>query len=115
MVFCAAGPVTVISNGEQGVHGVRAHASLHTSAHVLADQARHQLFLQQVIHAVVDMGTAVNLFSGNMGSGHTYILISGVIGNVIALFHYIGPAFDPVSQVPFSAFFSVGAVNTSAV
>ena len=43
MVLGAAGLVTVIGDGEQGVHGVRSHTALHASAHAVADQTRHQL------------------------------------------------------------------------
>ena len=37
VVLCTAGLVTVIGDGKQGVHGVRAHAALHASAYPVAD------------------------------------------------------------------------------
>ena len=59
MILGAAGLVAVIGDGEQGVHGVGAHAALHAAAHPVTDQTGHELLLQQVIHALVDMGAAV--------------------------------------------------------
>ena len=43
VVLGAAGFITVICHGVQGVHGVRSHTALHASAHAVADQTRHQL------------------------------------------------------------------------
>ena len=63
----------------------------------------------------MDMGAAVDGFPGNMGRGHTDICIIRVIGSVVALLHYIGPAFHPVSQVPFRAFLAVGTVHAFSI
>ena len=114
VVLGAAGLVAVIGDGEQSVHGVSAHAALHAAAHPVTDQTGHELLLQQVIHALVDVGAAV--VNGAVGIlDHAHISILGIVGGVVALLHDIGAAHDPVGQVTLCALLAVGTVDLLAV
>ena len=115
VVLGAAGLVAVVGDGEQGVEGVRAHAALHTAAHPVADQAGHQLLLQQVLLGVVDMGGTVDGVAGQVAGDGAHVGVAGVVGRVIALLHDIGAAHDPVGQVALRALLAVGTVQLLAV
>ena len=114
VVLSAAGLVAVVGDGEQSVEGVRAHAALHTAAHTVADQAGHQLLLQQVLLGAVDVGAAVDdltLHAGDLGLGQADVGVGRIVGSVVALLHDIGAALDPVGQVTLRALLAVGAVD----
>ncbi len=118
VVLGAAGLVAVIGHGIQRVDGVGAHAALHTAADAVADETGHELLLEQVFLAVVDVGAAVDdgaLHAGDVGLGKADIRIAGVVRRVIALLHDIGAADDPVREIAAFALDAVGAVNFLAV
>ena len=61
------------------------------------------------------MGASVDLFPGYVGGGDAYIRIVGIIGHIITLLHYIGAALDPVGQITFRTFLSIGTVHACSV
>ena len=114
VVLSAAGLVAVVGDGVQGVHGVGTHAALHAAAHTVADQAGHQLLLQQVLLGAVDVGATVDdltLHAGDLGLGQADVGVGRIVGSVVALLHDIGAALDPVGQVTLRALLAVGAVD----
>ena len=115
MILGAAGLIAVIGDGEQGVQSVGAHAALHAAAHAVADQAGHELLLQQVLLGVMDMGGTVNGVAGDMTGGGADVGVSGVIGSLVALAHDVGAAHDPVGQIALSALLAVGTVQLLSV
>ena len=47
---------------------------------------------------MMNVGAAINFFAGQMGSGHTHILVSRIVRNVIALLHYPEATLIPGSH-----------------
>ena len=115
VILGTAGLVAVVGDGEQSVEGVRAHAALHTAAHTVADQAGHQLLLQQVLLGVVDMGGTVDGVAGQVARDGAHVGVTGVVGGVIALLHDISAAHDPIGQVALRALLTVGTVQLLAM
>ena len=113
VIVCATCLITVICYRIQSVHCICTHASLHTSAYSVADQTSHQLFLQQIVDRLVDMAASVVYAIFVVDNAN--ICIIRVICCVIALFHNISAAFNPVSQISFSTLFSVRTVNLLSV
>ena len=76
--FMVVGPhrlVDLISNGIGGVHGIKANAALIAGTGFLRDHPQHLHLFNQVISALVNMGKAVDFFTGQMGCGSHHILI----------------------------------------
>ena len=61
------------------------------------------------------MGGAVDVVAGDMALSHADVLITGIVGGLIALAHNIGAADDPVSQIAALALDAVGAVDLLTV
>ena len=114
MILGAAGLITVVGDGEQGVQGVRAHAALHTSADTVADQTGHELLLQQILYRLMNVGGTV-VYGAVRILYHADICVIGIVSGVVALLHNIGAADDPVSQIALSAGLAVGTVDLLAV
>ena len=79
--------VAVIGYNSDRVQSVCAHAALHAAAHMVADQLGHQLFLQEVVLGLMDVCAAVDDLTGDMGLHLTYVRVSGVVRDVVALLH----------------------------
>ncbi len=113
MIVCATCLITVICYRIQSVHSICTHASLHTSTYSVADQTSHQLFLQQIVDRLVDVTASV--MYAILVIDNANICIIRVICCVIALFHNISAAFNPVSQISLSALLAVRTVNLLSV
>lgn len=79
VIFGAVLLVDLIGGNIQGVDGVAAHAALDAAAGGIAQGADHLLLLQHVIHAVIDMGEAVDGLAGEGGGGAGQLPHLGIV------------------------------------
>ena len=67
--FGPAGLIHIIGHDSQGVQGVTTHAALDAAAHTMAQEPRHPLFLEQVLHALVDVRVPVDFLTRQVRRG----------------------------------------------
>ncbi len=67
--------VRLVGDVVDGVRSVDPHAALDAAADLLAEHARHVLFLVQVVLVLMDVGEAVDPLARQMGNGRAQILI----------------------------------------
>ncbi len=67
--------VRLVGDVVDGVRRVDPHAALDAAADLLAEHARHVLFLVQVVRVLMDMGEAVDPLPREVGDGRAELLI----------------------------------------
>ena len=99
-VFKIVGAVFFVDlkgGGIDGVEGVHAHAALEAGGGLLAQQALHLHFLDEILGGAVDVGEAVDPPAGLGGNGGHKILVLGHLGQVVGHAHAVeGGAQDRV-------------------
>ena len=89
--------VQLIGRAVGGVAGVKADTALIAGTGLLGDGTQHLGLFHQVIHRLMDVGEAVDLFPGEVGGGGHQVLVVGGLGQVVGhLYGVDGGAEDGV-------------------
>ena len=91
-VFKVMGAVFFVDlkgGGIDGVEGVHAHAALEARGGLLAQQALHLHFLDEILGGAVNVGEAVDPPAGLGGNGGHKILVLGHLGQIVGHAHAV--------------------------